>query len=91
MGASVWACSGNALAGNFPREIVSLADLSVLNLAGNDLTGAIPVALSKPQEPWGLHLSGKDLASAGPPELTGLIGLRILHLSSNIWPAESLA
>ena len=73
----------NNLTGPIPPELVSLTNLSFLDLNGNELTGGIPAGLGMMPNLELLELGGNRLTGSIPSELGALSNLVDLSLGGN--------
>ncbi|KAI8020084.1 putative LRR receptor-like serine/threonine-protein kinase [Camellia lanceoleosa] len=75
--------SGNAFAGEFPKEISNCRELEVLNLSENNFTGQIPAEIGEISSLKGLFLGNNTFSRKIPESLLGLGNLTFLDLSTN--------
>ena len=75
--------SYNNLTGPIPPELVSLTNLSFLDLNGNELTGPVPTELGGLSNLEFVSLLGNELTGAIPAELGSLADLTRLNLGNN--------
>ena len=73
----------NALAGDMPSDISSLANLVTLDVSGNSLTGEIPPTLGSLSDLETLELVANSFTGSAPAELARLSKLRTLSLGFN--------
>jgi len=75
--------TGNNLEGIFPKELLELPNLTVLDLHSNELIGSIPPELGKLKKLKILDLSFNQLSGEIPMELGQLQNLMVLSLAGN--------
>ncbi|MFS7941093.1 putative non-specific serine/threonine protein kinase [Helianthus anomalus] len=75
--------SNNRFTGGIPKEIGSLASLSVLNLNSNNFSGVIPVEIGRCSSLTTLDLGNNRFNGSIPVEINGLSQLQCLVLSNS--------
>ncbi|XP_073024376.1 uncharacterized protein [Primulina eburnea] len=75
--------SGNKIAGEIPKEIGFLTNLSFLDLSDNHLNGSVPDEIGNCGELQMLNLAGNSLTGYVPPPISTLSKLEVLNVTTN--------